>query len=442
VLQLNIYHAPLLGPNQEMHQAVLSVTAGKAPGLGATGPIALGLVLDRSASMKLPMLACAKDAAQRVIDLADESVVLTAVAFSDEAQVLEKPGPCTRDHKAAVKRALGDVRATGGTAISRALEAVLKQIGRYRKHRKRILLLTDGRNCENRMRFERIVAQCAEEGFEITAWGLGLDWDEKDLQFMAHQTGGSCDLILDPKETARAFAASFEQMQRTAVGDVRAILQCSEGVRVRTLRQTYPHLAPCGLAWDGDRCMARLGSLAYEETRAYLLESSVRDTGSLKIELAYTSSAGESLRTREELDIRREGDEDVAPHPFVTHYLRQEELSLLATEGRMALVDGDAARATQLLRRALHISQETGNEYLTRLINGLLQAPVAGADTQLIMGTRKTLALHSGKTVFHDTARVDVEGPALPSVQPAPLSYDTQKIPGDMWDDFEPLSQA
>lgn len=439
MLQLNIYHAPVLGANQETHQAVLSVTAGKAPGMGATGPIALGLVLDRSASMKLPMLACAKDAAQRVIDLADESVVLTAIAFSDEAVVLEKPGPCTREHKAAVKRALGEIRATGGTAISRALEAVIKQIGRYRKHRKRILLLTDGRNCENRQRFERIVAQCADEGFEITAWGLGLDWDEKDLQFMAHNTGGSCDLILDPRETARAFAASFEQMQKTAVGDVRAIIQCSEGVRVRTLRQTYPNLAPVGLAWDGDRCVARLGSLAYEETRAYLLESSVKETGSLKFELAYSSAAGESLRTREELDIRREGVDEIPPHPFVTHYLRQEELSLLATEGRLAMVEGDAARATQLLRRALNISQETGNDYLTKLLSGLLQAPMAGAETQLIMGTRKTLALHSGKTVFHETAKL--EAPALPVVQPAPLSYETQRIPGDMWDDFEPLGQ-
>jgi hypothetical protein len=85
----------------------------------------------------------------------------------------------------------------------------------------------------------------------------------------------------------------------------------------------------------------------------------------------------------------------------VAHYTNQEELSQNIREGQAALASGDNERATRMLGRALQLSQQTGNENMTRMLNKLVVKD-AGGTVRLNKNAseveRKTIAINSGKT--------------------------------------------
>jgi len=85
----------------------------------------------------------------------------------------------------------------------------------------------------------------------------------------------------------------------------------------------------------------------------------------------------------------------------VAHYTNQEELSQNIREGQAALASGDNERATRMLGRALQLSQQTGNENMTRMLNKLVVKDSSGTvrlNKNASEVERKTIAINSGKT--------------------------------------------
>ena len=64
--------------------------------------------------------------------------------------------------------------------------------------------------------------------------------------------------------------------------------------------------------------------------------------------------------------------------PHVAHYTNQEELSQSVREGQAALAAGDNERATRLLGKALALSEQTGNENMTKMLNKLVVKDTGG----------------------------------------------------------------
>jgi redox-sensitive bicupin YhaK (pirin superfamily) len=87
--------------------------------------------------------------------------------------------------------------------------------------------------------------------------------------------------------------------------------------------------------------------------------------------------------------------------PHVAHYTNQEELSQSIREGQAALATGDNERATRLLGKALQLSQQTGNENMTQLLNKLVVKEANGTvrlNKNASEVEKKSVAINSGKT--------------------------------------------
>lgn len=400
-LNLSILYAPELARGDRLQRAALFLSV-SGEQVRTNGRLALALVIDRSYSMKLPMMRAAREAALKVVDEADPNVVLTLVAFSDKAQVLAEPNNCTEHHVRELRHAIKDLTAAGGTRMSLALDASVKRLRRYGNHVKRILFLTDGKNVESRQALERAVETCRDEGIEITAWGLGTQWDDNELRYLAEETGGSADLVLEAANISRAFSSSFQTMRATVMTDVVLRITLEGPASLRAVRQSYPYIRPLKTVADARLHTASVGSLGQGEQRVCLveLESPGDYEGVLaKVAASYRDAEGARQQVEGKVPLVVSRKEAAAPHPVVSHYLRQEELAETAARGRMALEQGDREMATRFLDQARRLSEETGNPYLTRVLTTLLKGD-AGPAQQL--GTQKTLALHSGRTVLHD----------------------------------------
>src|SRR5579864_6830807 len=121
---LNAYHNQYLRLNQTHMKAVLSMTVDSNIQLPPM-PLALGIALDRSGSMKGPRLRAALEAAIKVVQALDETVTFVVVVFERQAQVVFGPATGAFPNKQRAIQALQNVYATGGTAMSTALNTIV-----------------------------------------------------------------------------------------------------------------------------------------------------------------------------------------------------------------------------------------------------------------------------------------------------------------------------
>ncbi|HZR38583.1 MAG TPA: VWA domain-containing protein [Ktedonobacteraceae bacterium] len=413
---ITAYNNPYLRIGQNSMQAVLSITVDADADL-APAPLALGIALDRSASMDGEKISAARDGAIKVVQALDETMVFMVVTFNNEARILFGPASGTPENKRRAVQALQMTYASGGTRMSTALNTIVDQLGQDPGRATKILFLTDGKNeGEKRVVLNQAVARCAAANISINAWGVGTDWDAEELRYIANATRGNADIIPTPQQVAAAFTASFSEMRKTAVTNTRLALWSPVGVAIKQIQQVYPNITPLELQLDSANPRQRivaLGSFAAGEQHDYLcdLEIPVYQPGQqflmLRPSMRYvTAGTGE----QEEKSARTgwvfaewTQDNNLASQiePHIAHYTNQEELSQRINEGQAALAAGDRERATRLLGEALEISERTGNERMTRLLNTIVLRDAKGTirlNQQADAVAKKTLAINVGRT--------------------------------------------
>lgn len=413
---ITAYHNPYLRLGQNTVQAVLSVVAGSNVGM-APAPLALGIALDHSGSMEGPKIRAARDGAIKVVEALDESMTFMVVTFNDHARVIFEPARGNSENKRRAIASIQAVYASGGTRMSTALNAIVDKFGRDQGQAVKILFLTDGKNeGEKRPILDKAVARCASSHISISAWGVGTDWDAAELRHMADATRGTADIIPTPRQVEAAFAASFSEMRKTAIPHARMALWSPMGVKIRSVEQVFPRIIALGVEPDATnqrQVVVNLGSFAAGDQCDYLLnlEVPVYPPGQQFLMLRPTikyvvAGAGE----QEEKDLRSgwvflQWTEDATLaaqiDQHIAHYTHQEELSQSIKEGQEALAAGDSVKATLLLGKALEISQRTGNDRITRLLNDIIQQEPNGTfrlNQRADAVARKTLAINVGRT--------------------------------------------
>jgi Ca-activated chloride channel family protein len=138
-------HAAVVGYGAALAVLLVSLAKPQATVAVPTEQARVVIVTDRSGSMlatdvKPTRLAAAKKAAGSFLDAVPDRVRVGAVAFNQNADVLQSP---TRDHEA-VREALQSVRAAGSTATGDAITAALRTI--QGKAPAAIVLLSDGKS--------------------------------------------------------------------------------------------------------------------------------------------------------------------------------------------------------------------------------------------------------------------------------------------------------
>lgn len=414
---INAYHNPYLQVGQTSLQAILSLGVGQDLKL-APAPLALGIALDRSSSMDGAKMRAAREGALKIVQALDASITFMVVAFNERAKIIVPPTQATPKNKQQALNAIQqNVFASGGTCMSYALDTIVQHFGRDAARALKILFLTDGKNeGERRADLDRAIESCRQAQASISAWGIGTDWDEAELRHMAEATHGSADIIPTPQQVEAAFTSSFVEMRNTSITSARLRLWSPAGVKIKRFEQVYPSIVSLGLEPDPvnpRQQVVSLGSFAAGDQRDYLLDLEVPSYPPgqqfLMVRPSVLFFAGSNTEQEEKPGqngwVFVQWTEDAAMaaqvEQHIAHYTHQEELLRALQEGQASLAAGDYDKATRLLGEALEISERTGNERITRLLNQLVQRDAKGTiqlNKQTGEVARKTLAINSGRT--------------------------------------------
>lgn len=146
------------------------ILAFDAPLSKTTRPTTIVLVLDCSGSMRDNIDELQK-AVGSFLDAMPEKSRVAIIAFSSSVELI---CPFTSD-RAAARRAVNQIEATGGTRYYDAIDAAIKVIS-AEKGRRAILAMTDGFDTESRIEtVGPLIASAREIGVPIHTLGLGMD---------------------------------------------------------------------------------------------------------------------------------------------------------------------------------------------------------------------------------------------------------------------------
>jgi len=369
-LTVSAARLPLLDTPQIVYALVTLAARGAS---AARRPLNLGLVVDRSTSMRGERLEKVVAAVELLLDRLAPDDALTLVSFSDRAEVVLPAavlGASHDDRETAAawrdpRRRLRALAASGGTEIYQGLRAGLDELGRLGGDGRtaHLILLTDGHTYGDADHCLRLAAAAAARGIGITAFGLGADWNDTFLDALVAPSGGQSHYVETPGEVL----PHLEQ-RLAGLGDSHA--------RNVVLRHAWPgqltlragfKLSPFPQPLTPEANPIPLGDLEGRAPLTLLLEFvvtplSVPARFRLPIELRYgRPEGGEASLSRAAQFVAQDGARDAAPPAALIEAARRLNLYRMQEkaweEAQSGQLDTAAARMRRLTARYL----ETGD---------------------------------------------------------------------------------
>jgi Ca-activated chloride channel family protein len=367
-------------------------------------PLNFCLVLDRSGSMgQGGKLAALKDATRRMIERLTPQDVLSIILFDDQTEVL-LPATAAADRDA-IRAQIERIEERGGTAMSGGLAAGQAEL---RKHLgpdrvSALLLLTDGQTWGDEDRCRAIAQELARDGVQITALGLGDEWNEKLLDDLADATGGLSDFIKDPALITTYFQRAVRTAQGTVAHDARLLLRLVRDATPRAVHRVTPVISNLGYQPLGESEVAvRLGNLEAGSPASVIIEMLLppRAEGSFRVaqaELHYTPLGATAEQTvKQDLLLAFSADPNAPQYdPRVMNLVEKVTAFKLQTRALSDAEAGNLAGATQKLRAAATRLLDLGELELAREAQAQAaqleqgKAPSAEAQKSLRYATRR-----------------------------------------------------
>lgn len=390
--------------------AILTVGA-RAPEPGEhTVSAAEVVIVDCSASMHRPSkLNAAKQATVAAIDAIRDGVAFAVVAGNEAARVVYPPSavvfpPSTPspnapelaiadEHtKAAARRAVFELQAGGGTAMGRWLWLADQLFSAGQADIRHAILLTDGRNDSQAPKELAATLEGIAGNFVCDCRGVGTDWEVAELRQIAHSLLGTVDIVAEPADLARDFAAMTEAAMGKAVADVALRLWTPQGAVVSFVKQVEPSLTDL----TGMRTNSGPQSADYPtgswgtETRAYHVQLRIPPANvgdkmlACRASLVAAGPHGSEIVLGKGRVIAVWTDDaalSTAIDPTVAHYTGQAELADAIHAGLAARKAGDIEVATSKLGRAVALATESGHEDAATLLAGVVDVEDAARGT-------------------------------------------------------------
>jgi len=196
-------------------------------------PLNLSAVVDRSGSMAGEKLAYTKKALRFLIDQTIASDYLSCILFDDEVQTLFPADHVT--NKDALKAQTHHIHEGGSTNLSGGMIAGYKQVKAHlvKGAVNRVLLMTDGQANTGVIDPAALVAKVTslnEAGMQLSALGVGADFNEDLLSAMAQAGGGNFHFIANPDQIPAVFGQELNGLLSTVAQGLEVHFTAAPGV--------------------------------------------------------------------------------------------------------------------------------------------------------------------------------------------------------------------
>ena len=340
---------------------------------GERRPLTLGLVVDRSTSMRGERLEKVMAAAELLLDRLGPEDALALISFSDRSEVVlpaavlgtangRDDAPAWRDPR----RQLRSLAASGGTEIYQGLRAGLDEVSRLANGGRiaHLILLTDGHTYGDADHCLRLARDAAARGIGITAFGIGADWNDAFLDALVAPSGGQSHYAAAPGDILTHLEARLAGLGDIYAHDVRLRAGWPAQLSLRAGFRLAPFPQPLALEADP----IPLGDLEGRAPLTLLLEFAVAPQTMatrfrLPVEVRYRRPGGgeESLGRAAQLLVQSDTTGDEAPTASLIEAARRLNLYRMQEraweEAQSGRLDTAAARMRRLTDRYL----ETGD---------------------------------------------------------------------------------
>lgn len=200
-------------------------------------PVNLGLVLDRSGSMRGEKMDRAIDAARLAVAQLGPQDIISVVIYDNEIETIAPAGKAANEYRESIRRELAKVTARGNTAIYGGLTQAAAELRKFGKegYVNRLILLSDGLANQGPSApsdFERLANAFANEDFIVSTVGLGMDFNEDIMTTLAAAGQGNTYFVETAADLPRIFERELGDALNVAATDVEITVRGREGIRV------------------------------------------------------------------------------------------------------------------------------------------------------------------------------------------------------------------
>lgn len=328
------------------------------------------------------------------------------VAFAREARLLipRQSGQNKRALLPAIDE-LDNLQLGNDTYMAAGMSMGYEQVqqGFSREMVNRMIVLTDGFTLDG-PQCQFLAQQAAQSGISISTMGLGVEFNEELLISIADASGGNAYFIHDPAEIPQAFAQELSGVQNVVLRDLNLKMRLMQGVELRRAHRVKPIISDLGALPLADRAFdLSLGDLSRGGEIALLLELLVppRPEGGYQLAhfiIEYDQPSVGLIRQKSRQDvIIHYGSAVGAPvNPQVMNIVEKVSAFKLQTRALEDAARGDVAGATQKLKAAA-----------TRLINmGENDLAQAALNEAANLEQRGQMSAAGTKRLRYDTRRL------------------------------------
>lgn len=324
-------------------------------------PLDVALVVDTSGSMSGAKIESARMAAASFIDNLAQGDIVSLYAFSGDVRELSPPVVVDDQTRAALIDRVRRLYASGGTNLWGGLRAGQSATASAPASHpvRRVVVISDGRanvGPSSASEFGDLAAASTENGTQITAIGVGLDYDESTLGALAVRSAGRLYHLEQPEQMAAILQDELQMLSRTVATNAVIEFVPAEGVVVEGTDQLR-------LDRSGDRVRIPVGSLYSAQHREVLLRARVsnaaegrRSLGRAQLVYQSPGRADAPVRSREvALQVEYVSDEArsaASAHERVQAMVTRFEAAQSQMRAAQMINEGQAERAEAELRRA------------------------------------------------------------------------------------------
>jgi Ca-activated chloride channel family protein len=386
-------------------------------------PLDVSLVVDTSGSMSGSKIVNARMAAASFLESLADGDLVSLYAFSDAVTELAPPTTVSPATRAELLRRVQGLEASGGTNLHDGLEVARRAVEHAPSSHpvRRIVMISDGRATvgdTSPQSIANVAALATENGTQVTAIGVGTDYDESTLGAMAVRSAGRLYHLEDPSQMATILHSELNLLGQTVAANAYIEFTPAEGVAVEGTDAVR-------VDRQGEVVRVPLGNLYASQQREVLLHARIPTTsngarafGTARLVWQSPTNA-EERRAADPIALRYEVTTDAAaPARSYTERVQamvvgfeasqaQLRASRMLNEGRAEEAERTLAAAEQQLRQSqVHFSDEIVQGNLMRqadsVSRGRRSAGAAAAAPAAARPARaRAAALENNADAFH-----------------------------------------